>query len=527
MTEDNRTTEEKVNDRCKEEAASIQGAQSSDDGITPEFVCQCFDLNRRGDGMLFSAIHRGAYLSNKTSKDEWFRWVGHYWQMDVLEDRYSAVESVVEKYEAEMERIDVDIKKARGEDKKDTAAILLKRRAALYARIKSLHDDGADKCLKWAQRGENGLGVRGEEFDRDPWLLACKNGVINLRTGKFRPGRPEDLLTKASPHEWKGSDKEAPVWEEFLKAVFGGDEKLIGFVRRVFGYAITGLSTENVFLVLHGEGRNGKSTLVENIKYVLGDTATPIQAELLLNQYSARSSSGPTPDIMALKGKRIAFASETDENRRFSPAKVKWLSGGDTLTGRNPHDKYSITFDPTHLLCLLTNHLPHAPSDDFAFWQRYRLVPFNFKFIDEPKEDNERPRIKDLAEKLREEASGILAWLVKGCLEWQREGLKPPPVVLAATEDARAKEDLIAGFIEDCCYPPEETDKEDSIRFTEVYDAFSSWYIANIGPEKYIPKKRKWGELMQKYFRKEKDGGQVYFYGLKLKPEIGGSDWQG
>lgn len=520
MTEDKRTTEEKVKERCKEETVSIQGAQSSDDGISAEFVSQCFDLNRRGDGMLFSTIHRGAYLSNKTSKDEWFKWLGHYWKMDVLEERYTAVESVVEKYEEEIERLKEKIKEAASKEEQETLVkILQKRRDAVYGRIKSLHDDGADKCLKWAQRGENGLGVRGEEFDRDPWLLACKNGVIDLKTGHFRNGRPEDLLTKASPHIWEGIKKEAPVWNEFLNGVFGGDEDLIGFIKRAFGYGITGLARENIFLVLHGEGRNGKSTLVEIIKYVLGDTATPIQAELLLEQRSARSSAGPTPDIMALKGKRIAFASETDENRRFSSGKVKWLSGDDTLTGRNPHDKYEVTFSPTHLLCLLTNHLPHVSSDDFAFWQRFHLVPFKYKFLDDPKKEDERSRIKNLTEKLKAEAAGILGWLVEGCLEWQRDGLNPPPIVRAATEDARSKEDIIGAFIKACCHPPEDTDSEERTQFTDAYDAFTKWYIAHIGQEKYIPKRKKWGELMEKRFRKVEKSGYVWFYGLELSSE--------
>ncbi|MFQ5737240.1 MAG: phage/plasmid primase, P4 family, partial [Thermodesulfobacteriota bacterium] len=268
------------------------------------------------------------------------------------------------------------------------------------------------------------------------------------------------------------------------------------------------------------QGRNGKGTLVETLRYVLGPLAQPIQSEMLLDQRSARASSGPSPDIMSLKGLRIAFASETDEGRKFSTSKAKWLSGGDTLTGRNPHDRYETTFEPTHLLCLLTNHLPHAPGDDFAFWQRIHLVPFDVHFIDNPKNENERPCDKMLPEKLKAEASGILAWLVRGCIEWQRQGLNPPAVVRSATEQYRVSEDLISEFIEACCYPIEETSKDVRTQYKELYDAFEAWYGAAIGDIKFCPRKKKFSQLMAKRVKKCKVGSYVWFYGVALRPDV-------
>jgi len=485
------------------------------DGITPQFVRECFDASRLGDGTLFAALNRGHYLNNLTTKDGWHFWTGHHWRLDDLNKRYAGVELVVAEYEREMERIKDDIREAWKKNARELAGRLEKRRASIRSRIKSLRDDGADKCLTWATRIEGGLGVRGEEFDREPLLLACKNGVIELETGRFRDGRPEDLLTKSVPHEWQGIDAEAPTWEQFLDDVFAGDRELIAYVQRVFGYGITGLTMEHIFLVLLGEGRNGKGTLVETIKHVLGDPARPIQSEMLLDQRSARSSSGPSPDIMALKGLRIAFASETDENRRFSPAKVKWLSGGDTLVGRNPNDKYETVFEPTHLLCLLTNHLPHAPSTDFAFWARVHLVPFDLRFVESPTAENERPRVKDLPDKLKAEAPGILAWLVRGCIDWHQRGLDPPRKVMAATEKARLNEDVIAEFVEAACVE----DPDERITYGEVYKAFCAWYEINYG-DRFQVKKKKFGALLEHRFRKDKVGGTVYFFGLRTMTEL-------
>lgn len=514
--EDNRAIHDAVSGRIKAEEEALGGLQSGD-GITTRFISDCLYANERGDGVLYAALHRGKFTFNKTS-GAWYSWRGHHWDFDIMGEAQSAVEAAVLRYLTAADDLAEKIKKAEAEDNKDFAKKLKDHQERFFKRAKRLRSvSGAQNCLNWAHHVESALSIRGDEFDRDPWLLACDNGVIELSTGRFRPGRPADALTKAAPHEWRGIDHPARDWENALRDIFGGDQELIDFIQRVFGYGITGLSNEHIFLVLHGEGRNGKGTLVETLKYVLGDLSKPIQSELLLDQKSARSSAGPSPDIMALKGLRLAFASETDDNRRFSASKVKWLTGGDSLTGRNPHDKYETTFEPTHLLCLLTNNLPHAPGDDFAFWQRLHLVQFKYRFVDHPKTENERPRDKKITEKLKAEASGILAWLVRGCIEWQRQGINPPLLVRTATDKYRFDEDILAEFIEARCYDPEIT-KEYRTQFKDLYDAFSLWYETHISESKYCPKKKKFSQLMEKRFKKEKAGGHLYFYGISLMP---------
>lgn len=132
-------------------------------------------------------------------------------------------------------------------------------------------------------------------------------------------GRPEDYLTKASPVEWQGIDAPRERWDQFILEIMDGDQEMADYLRRLFGCSIVGKVTEHVFAVFHGVGRNGKSLMVDTITEVLGELANPIPAEMLLDQGNARSSAGPSPDIMALRGQRLAFASETDEGRKFSP----------------------------------------------------------------------------------------------------------------------------------------------------------------------------------------------------------------
>jgi len=213
---------------------------------------------------------------------------------------------------------------------------------------------------------------------------------------------------------------------------------------------------------------------------------------------------------MALRGLRIAFASENDEGRRFSPSRVKWLSGGDTLVGRSPHDRYETHFTPTHTLILLTNHKPHAPADDFAFWERVHLIPFDLSFVNrKPVADNERPADKHLPEKLRAEASGILAWMVRGCLAWQDKGLDPPRIVRDATADYRREEDILGDFIDECCF----LDPSAEIQSSKLYTAFCDWWEQNVS--KKTLSQKKFGKMMTKRFKREKKGTYKYF-GLDL-----------
>ena len=122
-------------------------------------------------------------------------------------------------------------------------------------------------------------------------------------------------------------------------------------------------------------------------------------------------------------------------------------------------------------MILLTNHKPHAPASDDALWARLHLIPFSQSFIDDPTKPNEHKRDPSLLEKLAREASGILAWFVRGCLLWQKEGLKPPKTVLTASADYRREEDLIGHFLSDCCV----VEKNAEVPAGKLYTAYQRW----------------------------------------------------
>lgn len=521
-----------VEERKRLESEAL-GDQSEPTGprLTSTKIKQCLEANYLGDGTLFAELHRGKFCNIKNI-DKWMVWQGHYWQRDIMEECFRGVEAVADVYLKEAYSLKEDIDAARANDNKDEAKRLIDLRKKYFDRVTRLRSEGGvEGCLSFSHRIENPLAIRGDELDTNPWLMACANGVLDLRTGKLRDGRPEDHIIKFSPHAWQGIDAPCHAFEAFLASALDGDpltsdeernqhrEQVTAFMQRALGYGITGLSTEHMFLVFNGAGRNGKGVLVETLRYVLGSIAGPIPAEMLLDQGRAATPSGPTPHIMALKGLRIAFASETDEGRRFSPGQVKWYSGGDTLKGRDLNAKDYIDFDPTHLLILLTNNLPHAPGDDFAFWQRLKLIPFNYSFVADPDpcKRNQKHRDDQLREKLKSEASGILAWLVRGCLEWQRQGLKPPEQVTNATEEYRMGEDTITQFVSETC----DQAPEYKSNATEIYNVFKRWYRINITAKPgSCPAQKKFGSMLGKQFKKEKVGGNTRYFGLTLKENV-------
>lgn len=499
--------------------------------LTSAKIKQCLQAEELGDGTLFSMLHTGKLLYMKNT-EQWLIWRDHHWEYDVMEERYHGVEAVADIYLQEAYSLKDKIEKFRAKDETEKANTLVDLQKEYYKRVRRLRKlAGATACINYSHRIEDPLAIRGDELDTNPWLIAVKNGVLDLRTGKLRDGRPDDYLLKYVPHEWKGIDEPSPTFDSFLASALDGDpasspeerrlhrEQVTAFLLRILGYGITGLSTEHVFLVFNGIGRNGKGVLVETLRYVLGNIAGPIPAEMLLDQGRAATPSGPTPHIMALKGLRIAFASETDEGRRFSPGQVKWYSGGDTLKGRDLNAKSYTDFDPTHLLILLTNNLPHAPGDDFAFWQRLKLIPFHYSFIPnpDPNKPNQLPRDKNLPDKLKAEASGILAKLVRGCLEWQRDGLNPPEQVCAATEEYRLGEDTITQFVGDCC----EQNQTYYCNATDIYSIFKRWYRVNISAKPgSCPAQKKFGAMLGKQFKKDKVGGATRYFGIQLKDNV-------
>lgn len=282
------------------------------------------------------------------------------------------------------------------------------------------------------------LADDGEGWDADLWLLGTPNAVIDLRTGKSRPGDPLDRITMRVAYPFDPNAL-APRFERFLEEVFGGDTELIEFVHRFVGYCLTGITTEQVLAVFYGRGANGKSTLINTLAHVLGQYAH----NLPFSTVELRQRSSIPNDLAALDGKRFVTASETNDGARLNEARIKALTGGDAISARFLHNEW-FTFQPVAKFVLAVNHRPTVHDDSLGFWRRIRLVPFQQSF--------ERPRRNDgLERELRMEGPGILRWAVEGCVAWRRQGLGQAEAIRIATGEYQKDSDPLADFLDECC----------------------------------------------------------------------------
>ncbi|MEM2567414.1 MAG: phage/plasmid primase, P4 family [Candidatus Bathyarchaeia archaeon] len=390
--------------------------------------------------------------------------------------------------------------------------------------VKTIYQEAAEatdpnervKLAKWAIASENRQRIyamielaapmlrdEAENFDRDPYLLNCLNGVLDLRTGELKPHDPELRLTKLCPVNYD-PDADAPTWLKFLSDIFCGDQDLVAYVQRALGYSLTGDVCEDVMFICWGSGSNGKTTLFKVVSEILGDYAKSIAPDALLRK-SQQSDSHPTT-IADLCGVRLAIAQETDEGRHLAAARVKGLTGRDKIKARFMRQDY-FEFNPTHKIWLATNYKLVITDTTYAMWRRIQLIPFR-AFFDETRRD------KHMTEKLLAEREGILAWLVQGCLEWQKQGLNPPKVVREATEEYRSEMDKIQAYLEACCiYDPNAVTP-----FAELYDSYVSWCKEN--DEEPLGKRAFGNRLSEKGFEKVKVKGEIAGRrGLKLKDD--------
>lgn len=359
---------------------------------------------------------------------------------------------------------------------------------------------------------ETGIAVTPDNLDSDHWALNCSNGTVDLRTGRLRPHGRMDMITKLCPTAFDPGAC-CPAWERFLEVVFGGNREVVAYIRRLLGYTLTGEVSEQMLALFYGDGSNGKSTLLNAVFGTLGtDYAIAAAPGLIM---AAHGNRHPT-ELADLFGKRLAVSSETAEDRAFNEELIKQLTGSDPIKARRMREDYW-QFRPTHKLILCTNHKPQVKGTDHAIWRRIQMVPFAVRFWKDSDPDDGKGRLpelradKTLPDRLAAEAPGILAWMVQGCLEWQRIGLSPPAAVTAATAEYRQEQDHVARFLVECC----ETGANPMfrVRGSRLYEAYKRW--AEQGGEQNLVSGTKFGRDMARMFSKDKSNG-VWYLGVRL-----------
>ena len=518
-----------VGARVKKEAAALIAAEKKkkpSNRDTTSFDFRCFELNELGDGLVLADATRDRFVYNNTTEEFLFLPEGgHHLERDISRRYLASVDTTVcKRYLDLADKLSERIGAAAKDNDKDGLKSLQVKREKIYKRVKQLRGvHRRNNCVQMSISNSYSKTISESEIDQKPGYVHGPNAKQSLYTGLLEPGRLDDYVLKAVPHkllELEFSDTEkwfkkvCPKFIKFVSQIFDGEQSLVDYSQRALGMALFGEIVERVLFILFGpDGSNGKSLFANIICYTLGELASFIQPEILLDPGRFKNSSAPSPDIMSMKGLRVAFCSEPDEKQRFSIAGVKKLTGGDILRGRHPHDRLETTFRPSSTIFLLSNILPKVFINDPAFWSRLQVIPFPVSFVEHPDpEKKELPINKNLMNELKAEASGILAWMIFGSLEYQAQGLNPPALVRNSVISYRNDQDLLYGFLESCCLQGEDL----SVGASDLYSAFESYYLTAIGRK--APRQKSFGTLVSKHFAKEKVSGYIRYIGLDLIP---------
>jgi putative DNA primase/helicase len=352
-------------------------------------------------------------------------------------------------------------------------------------------------------KADRRLAATMDQWDVDPLLLNTPDGVVDLSTGQTREHRASDYLTRMTA---VSPDGVCPAWKEFLNRVTAGDEDLQKFLQRKAGYALTGLTREHALFFLYGLGANGKSVYLNTLAGIMGE----YHRTAAIETFTASNTDRHPTDLAGLRGARLVTAIETEEGRRWAESRIKSLTGGDRIAARFMRQDY-FEFTPQFKLVIAGNHKPGLRSVDEAIRRRFNLIPFTVSIPPEERDEG-------LTEKLKAEWPGILAWMIEGCLDWQRAGLKPPQVVLTATAEYLESEDALTSWMDDRC----ERTTQSWASSTDLFISWKNW--ADAAGEPSGTQKRFSQKLEERGFDKERNRDGRGFRGLRIVTSMYGSN---
>lgn len=440
-----------------------------------------FKLTDVGNAERFVAMFKDEVKYCSVYK-KWFIWNGKYWQQDdgtIIEYAIHCIRSI---YSYADMLPDGD------------------QRKALLSHAMKSENGNKIKILITLASGKKELQITPDEWDANPWLLNCQNGTINLQTGKLQPFCKKDYLTRICSTEYD-ENCPTPLWNQLVETIMSGKQNMMDYLHRAVGYSLTGETNEQAMFIFHGTGSNGKSTFLNIISDILNTYAQSTSSETFLQKKNENVNN----DIARLKGARYVTAIEMEENKRLAESLIKSVTGGDKVVTRFLYGEF-FEYVPQFKVFLAVNHKPIIRDTTNSIWRRIKIVGFENCFTEANRDKNFAKKI------LAREKPGILAWAVKGCMEWQQEGLNDPPEVRRAVGDYRDEMDSFKNFFDECIVETE-TGKVSNKMLRSVYE---EWCKEN---GEYALSQRPFSQkLLEKGFTKKRNSAGVYeWLGFKIR----------
>jgi P4 family phage/plasmid primase-like protien len=442
------------------------------------------------------------------SQGIWRCWNGTIWAPDECGKRLALVPSLAKFYHAAADNLKAlrsgVLAPYRSVKRAELPSVVLAWSGPVESAIKEIRDAakhisnlrGIEATLALAQPH---LWVPDDAWDRDPYLLAVENGVVDLRTAKLIPALPDQRITRCAGAAYDPSAA-TPKFLNFLQQV-QPDAEVREYLQLLAGYCAVGRSNEQEFYSFVGPGANGKGTYMGLLMDALGKYAVKGPQSLL----SEQSPDKPRNDVAALAGARLVSISETPENLRLDVAMIKAITGDDLLTARFLHREF-FQFRPCFTPILDTNHAPRPRDPGNAIWRRLVIVPWSVVI---PKHQQD----KQLRSLLLDELPGILNWIVQGAKKYLEGGLTSPRKIAEATRYLRNSCDDIGNWMDSCVELGPQYRGQSSV----LYQNFLTWSAAE-GITNTVSQVAFSNNLEERGFVSKKgNGGKSMWLGLRLR----------
>ena len=422
---------------------------------------------------------------------EWYYFNKKFWAVDEVGKVYKMADYIADSIQKE------PIKVSDTNDEK----LVEKAQKNLMQHVKYTRNyKGKENMLKNTQHM---VAVETQEFDKNLMLFNVQNGYIDLNNGHLMSHETskEKKFTRISYAEYR-PETACPRWITFLDEIFEGNQELIDYLQRAIGYSMCGETIEQMMFILLGNGKNGKSVLLNVLNEMFGTYAMNIQPDTIAVKQGAKTANA---DVARLKGARFVTTTEPNRGMKLDEGVVKQITGGDTVTARFLYGK-EFEFSPEFKLWMATNYKPVISGTDDGIWRRIAIIPFNYSIPDHKVD-------KRLTYKLKEELTGILNWCLDGYVKWRTHGLNEPQIIKDGRHDYRSEMDMVQRFIEEQCVVSPVL-KEDG---KNLWESFRKWVKDNNEYDNFSAKR--FHMELTKRFEKQKGMYGIVYFGISLNKD--------